>query len=1025
MKPFDHIVLTAANEGQARGYRIQVDCRRREGFFHSSTDVHVVPDPGGRRVGSLGATLHALRHLAGIRRRACPSARDLSDLFRGQRVLLCHSGGDSRRLPAYAAQGKVFAPMPTLARNGQPAALFDLILANMERLPAPADGHVVVISGDVLLTFDARRLALDGRGVVGVACAAPLSRGMQHGVYVVDGGMGQPGLAEVAGFLQKPDEVAARAAGAVGAADRVLVDTGILSLDAGTVGRLLGSAGVTLRGRSVATGPGLVRDLERGRCAPMDIYEELCLAIPRRAAADGFMRYVERKSPDVLYRRRARELFRASRGIPFHVNVVPDCEFFHIGSSRELLANLSMMSRTSQEYGFANYSQAAVSPGAALEGGFVFNSILATSRVRGSGSLIEACHSTVPLLLGEANILVGLPASAGRAVRLRDGLGIVCLPVGSTDWAVCLFGIEDDFKGGRGSPAGCRFLNRPIDDWLSAAGIRPGAVWADGVKQDLWQARLWGRGDVADGLRAAEWMQAPSGAAAARGWANRRRYSMAELMGMVDHERLVAHREDIRRHVGLRRLAERMGSGERVCADAVAAAVRGASDATCVYDQVASLLRSGGGPLERARVWQLASTVAVTHRPPRPFARAFGPSSARDMRQAALGAVSDAISRSVDLPARARPAAIMHDQVVWVTTPVRIDFAGGWSDTPPICTELGGTVLNAAITLNGQYPIQVVAKLNEDRLIRLSSIDLGCQAEIRTTEELLDHRDPTQWAALPKAALVLAGMGPSRPGESLKRWLDTLGGGLDLTIFSAVPKGSGLGTSSILGSAVLACLGRVLGGPVRHEDLVSRTSVLEQLMTTGGGWQDQVGGIIPGVKLIQTQPGLSQAVSLKWAVFDMQPGTDLRSRLLLYYTGQKRMARDILHNVVARYLGHDPATLDTIRELKASAEQTKADLDARDVDAFARGIDRYWELKKRIDPGSTNEAIEMILKRVRPWLSGRLLPGAGGGGFIFMVARDAAAAARIRRTLQADPPNRTARFFDFDVDADGLNVSVL
>lgn len=1025
MKPYDHVVLTAANEGQARGYRIQVECRRREGLFHPATDVHVVPDPGGRRVGSLGATLHALRHLAGIRRGVCPAARDLADLFRGQRVLICHSGGDSRRLPAYAAQGKVFAPMPTLARNGRPAALFDLILDNMERLPSPEDGHVVVISGDVLLTFDARRLELSPRGVVGVACAAPLARGMQHGVYVVGGRMGQPGLAEVAGFLQKPDEASARAAGAVGAADRVLIDTGILSMDAETVARLLGAAGVVLRGRSVATVPGLVRDLERGRCAPMDIYEELCLAIPRTARVEGFMRHVARKSTDATYQRRARDLFRASRGIPFRVNVVPDCEFFHIGSSRELLANLSMMSRTSQEYGFANYSQAVVSPGSALEGGFVFNAILATRRVRGEGALIEACHVAVPLLLGGSNILVGVPESAGRAVRLLEGLGIVCLPVGAADWAVCLFGVDDDFKGDRGGRGGCRFLNRPVDEWLTMSGVQSGALWERGAREDLWHARLWVIGSVEDGLRAAEWMQAPSGGAAARAWTRRRRLSMAELMGVVNHERLVAHREEIRRQVGLRRLAERMGAGERICAEAVAAAVRGPADAECVYGQLAGLLRAGGAPLELARVWQVASTVAASHQPPRRFAAEFGHAHARAFRQAALGAVSDAIARSVDLPQQPRPAAIMHDQVVWVTTPVRIDFSGGWSDTPPICTELGGTVLNGAITLNGQYPIQVVAKLTEDRLIRLSSIDLGCQAEIRTTAELLDHRDPSHWAALPKAALVLAGIGPSRPGESLRRWLDALGGGLNLTIFSAVPKGSGLGTSSILGAAVLAGLGRVLGEAFRPEDLVARTSVLEQLMTTGGGWQDQVGGIIPGVKLIQTQPGPSQAVSLKWAVFDMRRGTDLRSRLLLYYTGQKRMARDILHNVVMRYLGHDPLTLATIRELKAAAEEMKADLDARDADAFARGIDRYWALKKQIDPGSTNAAIEQILKRVQPLLSGRLLPGAGGGGFILMVARDAAAATRIRRTLQADPPNRTARFFDFDVDDDGLKVSVL
>jgi 16S rRNA pseudouridine516 synthase len=63
--------------------------------------------------------------------------------------------------------------------------------------------------------------------------------------------------------------------------------------------------------------------------------------------------------------------------------------------------------------------------------------------------------------------------------------------------------------------------------------------------------------------------------------------------------------------------------------------------------------------------------------------------------------VAEEVSRCVTLPTAPRPAGILHDQVVWVTSPVRIDFAGGWSDTPPICLEQGGTVLNAAVTLNG------------------------------------------------------------------------------------------------------------------------------------------------------------------------------------------------------------------------------------------------------------------------------------------------------------------------------------
>ena len=54
-----------------------------------------------------------------------------------------------------------------------------------------------------------------------------------------------------------------------------------------------------------------------------------------------------------------------------------------------------------------------------------------------------------------------------------------------------------------------------------------------------------------------------------------------------------------------------------------------------------------------------------------------------------------------------------------------------------------------------------------------------------------------------------------------------------------------------------------------------------------------------------------------------------------------------------------------------------------------------------------------------------LLTGAGGGGFLFIVAKSVAAARRIRADLEAEPPNAAARFFDFAVDSSGLKVTVL
>src|SRR5207302_1702624 len=102
----------------------------------------------------------------------------------GRRAFVLHAGGDSKRLPAYAAQGKLFTPLPCPTAGGQPATLFDLLLENLCRIPPSPRGHVLVASGDVLLTFDPTGIDFSRPGVVGVAYADTTGRAARHGVYV-------------------------------------------------------------------------------------------------------------------------------------------------------------------------------------------------------------------------------------------------------------------------------------------------------------------------------------------------------------------------------------------------------------------------------------------------------------------------------------------------------------------------------------------------------------------------------------------------------------------------------------------------------------------------------------------------------------------------------------------------------------------------------------------------------------------------------------------------------------------------
>ncbi len=77
-----------------------------------------------------------------------------------------------------------------------------------------------------------------------------------------------------------------------------------------------------------------------------------------------------------------------------------------------------------------------------------------------------------------------------------------------------------------------------------------------------------------------------------------------------------------------------------------------------------------------------------------------------------------------------------------------------------------------------------------------------------------------------------------------------------------VPKGSGLGTSSILSAACVKAVFEFMGIEYTEEDLYAHVLAMEQIMSTGGGWQDQVGGITPGLKYITSMPGIDQQLKV-------------------------------------------------------------------------------------------------------------------------------------------------------------------
>ena len=380
------------------------------------------------------------------------------------------------------------------------------------------------------------------------------------------------------------------------------------------------------------------------------------------------------------------------------------------------------------------------------------------------------------------------------------------------------------------------------------------------------------------------------------------------------------------------------------------------------------------------------------------------------------------VTESVEAVESQPSLSVADDQIVWGRSPVRIDIAGGWTDTPPYCLMEGGTVINFAIELNGQPPLQAYVKPSKEPRIVLRSIDLGAMEVVETNEQLTDFMHVGSPFSIPKAALVLAGFGNSTL-YPLRSQLEDFGCGIELTLLSAIPAGSGLGTSSILAATVLGALNDFCGLGWDKNEIGHRTLMLEQMLTTGGGWQDQFGGVLGGVKLLQTGRGFDQSPQVRWLPTDLWTQPEYKACHLLYYTGITRTAKQILAEIVRRMFLNHGGELALLREMKEHTMEMYEAIQCNDFRRMGLLMRRTWQQNQTLDNGTNPPAISALTDLVDDLCLGYKLPGAGGGGYLYMIAKDPEAAARIKQILTEHRNNKNARFVEMSLSTTGLQIS--
>lgn len=938
---WDYVILTASNEQQAEGFRIQLDKRKREGFLSSKTHFSVVADPEGKRVGSGGATLAVLRHLVEL--------NGNSDL-KGLRILVIHSGGDSKRVPQYSALGKLFSPVPHELPNGRTSTLFDEFLIAMSPVPSRIREGMLLLSGDVLLLFNPLQIDYSGQNAAAISFKEDVNTGRNHGVFL----RGEDGY--VKKFLHKQSVEELKKQGAVNSNNKVDIDTGAVIFSGDMLNSLyslISSNGVYNHAKFIK----LVNDTVR-----LSLYGDFLYPLATNSTLDDFYQeQPEGEYCDELLCAR-KEVWEVLRPYRMKVLRLAPAKFIHFGTTREII---KLMSNEIAEYAALDWKRQVGS--SVRDDVAAYGSILSSKAEIGEDCYLEVSYVHSKAKVGDRVIL--------SYVDIHDE----CIPSDTVlhglkqkngKFVVRIYGVNDNPKD---ELKDCSFLGSTLKKFLVDNDIAENDLW-ENENHTLWTANLYPEcDDIKSAVDAALNIYAlTKGSGDVEKWRKATRKSLCSGFNDADPNALVAWDNRMKELVQMDKLAKLIRSKGcvRKAKDILRTDKLTKKQCEWLYDR-----------LEQAdfnEKMRLHYYIGV----------ALGGIAGEKHIEECFKIIQKTIlSSTMSNLKYNEECRIMYDKHT-VKLPLRVNWGGGWSDTPPYCNEQGGTVINSAILLGGEMPVEVTLEKLPQHKIVFESRDMDVRGEFTSIEPLQKTGDPYDPFALQKAALIACGIIPVS-GGNLDEILTRLGGGFKMNSeVTNVPKGSGLGTSSILSGACVKAVFEFMGIDYKEEDLYDHVLCMEQIMATGGGWQDQVGGLSCGIKYISTEPGVRQRIKVQQVYISKETQNELNQRFVLIYTGQRRLARNLLRDVVGRYIGNEPDSLQALNEIQRVAALMRFELERGRITEFAKLLNYHWDLSKKIDAGSTNTLIDQIFTSIEDLIDGKLVCGAGGGGFLQVILKE-------------------------------------
>ena len=957
---WDWIILTASNKKQAITYEKEIESRVEKGIISKKTRCIVLEDPDGKRIGSGGATLNVLKEIKG---------RCTEKELEKAKILLIHSGGDSKRIPQYSVQGKIFSPIQKELEDGSIFTLFDEFIMSFSTVPERMSPGMIILSGDVLLMFNPLQINLNSSDSIAISIKSPVEIGKNHGVFLTD----KDG--QVKQFLHKKSVEVLKKLNAVDEDGNVDIDTGAIYFSSKILNQLI-SLISTNNKIDMKKYNYFVNDNVR-----LNFYGDFLYPLANKSTYDSYL-----KEPgEVLLNE---DLITCRKQIwdklnKFSIKVIKlsPANFIHYGTTKELL---NLLTNDFNNYKSFNWSN-NVFCNIYEDINYVVNHSYISNNAKISKNVyIENSYIGDNVSIGNNVILSNVIISN---CNIPDNVCINTVLTKSNEYVTRIYAIDDNPKSEKLNKT--KFLNSYLEDMMNKYDIPEDEIWDN--DKSIWKANLYtieknNDDSIKSALLFDKIIKCKATKKEAKQYFNKKRASLFSSFNNANIDILKERNEILDLMIRSYKFIYLIGKQKEEINVAKEILLQNKN----VDKQVDMLITISEklDSMTKARVFLTISKILKEKGLESNYEYNFEDKCYEEIKNMIIRSKSNKIRKE------------KINDISYVELPIRINFGGGWSDTPPYCIENGGTVINGAFKLNQENSVRVKIEKNNNKAIILNSIDLNVHKEIKDIDELKNYADTKDDLSIIKVALIIAGI-VKDTDNSIEDVIERIGTGFNFTTYvKSIPKGSGLGTSSILSSACIKAIFNFIGTDLTEEELINKTLEQEQIMGTGGGWQDQIGAIIPGIKCIHTEAGKIQKFRIDKIKLSKKMQKEINDRFALIYTGQRRLAKNLLRDIMGKYISNNPIVIETIKEIKEIAIEMENSLKEENLDEFCRLLNKHWILSKKLDSGCSNTCIEQILKSCEDLTDGHMICGAGGGGFLQVILKRGVSKQKLAKKIK-------------------------